>query len=77
MKKKLFLLILLFCIILPYTVNADEKYVLKGTVSKIDMVPKELFGSWQVVSELEETNYPKNFKKILLIFGTYAGVVTS
>jgi hypothetical protein len=63
MKKKLFLLILLFCIILPYTVNADEKYVLKGTVSKIDMVPKELFGSWQVVSELEETNYPKNFKK--------------
>ena len=44
-------------------VNADEKYVLKGTVSKIDMVPKELFGSWQVVSELEETNSPKNFKK--------------
>ncbi len=63
MKKKLFLLILLFCIFLPYTVNADNRYVLKGTVSKIDMVPKELFGSWQVTSELEETNYPKIFKK--------------
>lgn len=63
MKKNLFLLILLFCTVLPYTVNADEKYILKGTVSKIDMVPKELFGSWQVISELEETNYPKTFKK--------------
>lgn len=63
MKKKLFLLILLFCTVLPYTVNADEKYILKGTVSKIDMVPKELFGSWQVISELEETRYPNNFKK--------------
>ena len=50
--------------LLPYNVKAENsKYVLKGTVSKIDMVPKELFGSWQVISELEETNYPKTFKK--------------
>ena len=61
MKK----IILLFLTVLlgSITVSAQDNFVLKAGISKINAVPKQFFGTWSVQSTQISTNSPKTFAK--------------
>jgi len=42
------------------TVSAEETKLLTGSV---EMVPKSFYGTWRVVSKIEQTNSPASFQK--------------
>ncbi len=65
MKK----IIILFLIILftgSITVLAQDNIVLKASISMINAVPKQFFGTWSVQSTQISTNSPKTFAKTSL-----------
>lgn len=62
MKKILLVLFLFLTLTYAITTVAAQETVLKAGIS-IDKVPKELFGTWRVSSNLVATNKPEIFKK--------------
>ena len=60
--KKLLITVLILFLTSSITVFAQDSIVLKAGVSKINSVPKQFFGTWQVKSTLVTTDSPKNFK---------------
>ena len=60
--KKLLITVLILFLTSSITVFAQDSIVLKAGVSKINSVPKQFFGTWQVKSTLITTDSPKNFK---------------
>ena len=57
-KTLIFLVILLMG---TMTVSAQDGYVLKAGISKINAVPKQFFGTWTVESHQISTDSPKTF----------------
>lgn len=60
--KKLLITVLILFLTSSITVFAQDSIVLKAGISKINSVPKQFFGTWQVKSTLITTDSPKNFK---------------
>lgn len=60
--KKLLITVLILFLTSSITVFAQDSIVLKAGISKINSVPKQFFGTWQVKSTLISTDSPKNFK---------------
>lgn len=60
--KKLLITVLIIFLTSSITVFAQDSIVLKAGISKINSVPKQFFGTWQVKSTLITTDSPKNFK---------------
>lgn len=56
--KKIFTQFVLFVLLGSLSVNAET---LQAGVS-VNEIPKDFFGSWQIVGSLEKTNSPKTFK---------------
>ena len=65
--KKILILSLSICIfvLINIYVFAEESFVLKTGISKIDNVPKEFFGTWSVQATRTFTNDEKSFAKDL------------
>ncbi len=59
MKRILLVLLILVLNVIP--AFAQDQYVLKAGISKIDSVPKQFFGTWTVQSTRISTDYPKTF----------------
>ena len=62
--RKLFLTVILALILLlsGNIIFAENGTVLSGGISLSESVPTELMGSWRIVSKLEYTDSPENFK---------------
>ena len=60
--KKFIIPICLFILVNLY-VLAEENFVLKTGISKIDNLPKEFFGTWSVQSTRTFTDDEKSFAK--------------
>ena len=56
--KKIFTQFVIFVLLGSLSVNAET---LQAGVS-VNEIPKDFFGSWQIVGSLEKTNSPKTFK---------------
>lgn len=65
LKRILSLLIILpLCLTLGSSgAFADENYTLKSSISIIDDIPKEFYGTWRVTSTLVSTNAEATFKE--------------
>lgn len=60
--KRILITVLIIFLTSSITVFAQDSMVLKAGISKINSVPKQFFGTWQVKSTLITTDSPKNFK---------------
>lgn len=60
--KRILITVLIIFLTSSITVFAQDSIVLKAGISKINSVPKQFFGTWQVKSTLITTDSPKNFK---------------
>lgn len=60
--KRILITVLIIFLTSSITVFAQDSIVLKVGISKINSVPKQFFGTWQVKSTLITTDSPKNFK---------------
>lgn len=60
--KRILITVLVIFLTSSITVFAQDSIVLKAGISKINSVPKQFFGTWQVKSTLITTDSPKNFK---------------
>ena len=60
--KRILITVLIIFLTSSLTVFAQDSIVLKAGISKINSVPKQFFGTWQVKSTLITTDSPKNFK---------------
>lgn len=60
--KRILITVLIIFLTSSITVFAQDSIVLKAGISKINSVPKQFFGTWQVKSTLINTDSPKNFK---------------
>lgn len=60
--KRILITVLIIFLTSSITVFAQDSIVLKAGISKINSVPKQFFGTWQVKSILITTDSPKNFK---------------
>lgn len=60
--KRILITVLIIFLTSSITVFAQDSIVLKTGISKINSVPKQFFGTWQVKSTLITTDSPKNFK---------------
>ena len=60
--KRILITVLIIFLPSSITVFAQDSIVLKAGISKINSVPKQFFGTWQVKSTLITTDSPKNFK---------------
>ena len=61
MKKILLVFTLTILILNVLPALAQEPYVLKAGISKIDSVPNQFFGTWSVQSNRVSTDNPKTF----------------
>ncbi len=59
MKRILLVLLILILNVIP--AFAQDTYVIKAGISKIDSVPKQFFGTWSVQSTRVSTDNPKTF----------------
>ena len=60
--KRILITVLIIFLTSSITVFAQDSIFLKAGISKINSVPKQFFGTWQVKSTLITTDSPKNFK---------------
>ena len=60
--KRILITVLIIFLTSSITVFAQDSIVLKAGISKINSVPKQFFGTWQVKSTLITSDSPKNFK---------------
>ena len=60
--KRILITVLIIFLTSSITVFAQDSIVLKAGISKINSVPKQFFGTWQVKSTLITTDSPKIFK---------------
>ena len=66
MLKKILSLLLILPLLLVFTspcALADENFTLKSSISVMDNIPKEFYGTWRVTSELASTNAEATFKQ--------------
>lgn len=60
---KKFLSLLIIFVFAAMASFAEESYTLKSSISVLDNIPKEFFGTWRVSSELVSTNAEGTFKQ--------------
>ncbi len=70
-KMKKLLITILIIITTIITVFAQDTLTLKGGVSLIDKVPKQLFDIWIVTAKLEETNSAGKFHENIITLWTF------
>ena len=61
--KSIILIACLVCVNLTAISAEEATKTLSASVSLTEAVPADLFGTWRVLSKLELTDYPQNFKQ--------------
>lgn len=62
MKRIFVLLIIIFGTFVVAPGRAEETRTLSATITKEVQIPSGLLGTWRVLSKIEETSNPENFK---------------